>query len=339
MRAVLFGAPGSGRKTLMQALCEGVPVTAGKKTVTTIRVGDDRVPHLSGIFSPKKTTWSNIEISFEDRHHEIGSKLLQDIKGYDVLVPVFGAFEGDPDEIPGQVLTAVDSLLGELILADHMVAERRLASFRKTGEKGVGRDLFERVVQGLDDGERLGDIEMDAGQRELLAQFNFLTFKTVIAVVNVAEEEPTDGRWSTLRADLTKLGVQPVILSAALESEIATLAPEEQAEFLAEMDMTAPASHRLVQSIYSALDLISFFTVGEDEVRAWGVHRDAKAPEAGAKIHTDIQRGFIRAEVVAYDDFIEAGSLQKARSKGTLRLEGKDYVVQDGDIINFRFNV
>ncbi len=339
MRAVLFGAPGAGRKTLMQALCDGVPVTAGKKTVTTIRVGDDRVPHLSGMFNPKKTTWSNIEITFEDRHHEIGTKLLQDIKGYDVLVPVFAAYDGDPEEIPGQVLNAVDALLGELILADHMVAERRLASFRKTGEKGVGRDLFERIVQGLDDGQRLADIEMDAGQRELLAQFNFLTFKTVIAAINVGEDEPTDGRWADLRADLTKLGVQPVILSAALESEVATLAPEEQAEFLSEMGMSEPASHRLVQSIYTALDLISFFTVGEDEVRAWGVRRNAKAPEAGARIHTDIQRGFIRAEVVSYDDFLDAGSLQKARSKGTFRLEGKDYIVQDGDIISFRFNV
>ncbi len=339
MRAVIFGAPGSGRKTLMQALSGGTPVTAGKKSVATIRVADERVPYLSGIFQPKKTTWSTIEITFEDRHHEVGSKLLQEVKGYDVLVPVFGAFDASPDDAPAQVISAVESLLDELILVDHLVAERRLASFRKTGEKGVGRDLFERIVAGLDDGQRLADIEMDTGQRELLDQFNFLTFKTVIAVVNVAEEEPTDGRWSDLRTSLARLGVEPVILSAALESEIATLAVEEQKEFLDELGMDAPASHRLVRSIYAALDLISFFTVGEDEVRAWGVRRSARAPEAGARIHTDIQRGFIRAEVVAYQDFLAAGSLAASRSKGTFRLEGKDYLVKDGDIISFRFNV
>ncbi|MFH1529523.1 MAG: DUF933 domain-containing protein [Pseudomonadota bacterium] len=339
MRAVLFGAPGSGRKTLMRALTGGAPIAQGKKTVATIRVGDERIPYLSGIFSPKKTTWSNIEVTFEDRHHEVGSKLLQEVKGYEVLVPVFGAFDMDPDDVTAQILTAVESLLDELILADHMVADRRLAGFRKTGEKGVGRDLFERIVQCLNDGERLSNVEMDAGQRELLEQFNFLTFKTVIAVVNVAEEEPTDGRWTDLRTSLSRLGVEPVILSAPLESEIATLADEEQAEFLAELGMEAPASRRLVQSIYSALDLISFFTVGEDEVRAWSVRRDARAPEAGARIHTDIQRGFIRAEVVGYEDFVAAGSLARTRSLGTFRLEGKDYVVRDGDIISFRFNV
>ena len=339
MRAVIFGAPGSGRKTLMQALNNGTPVTAGKKTVATIRVGDDRIPYLSKLFNPKKTTWSNIEITFEDRHHEIGSKLLQDIKAYDVLVPVFAAFDGDPEDARDQVAVAVESLVGELILGDHMVAERRLASFRKTGIKGVERDLFERIVEGLDDGKRLSEIEMDAGQRELLDPFNFLTFKKVIAAVNVAEDAVDDGQWETLRQILAAFDVEPVVLSAILESEIAVLTPEEQTEFLAEMDMTAPASHRLVQAIYSALDLISFFTVGEDEVRAWPVRRNARAPEAGARIHTDIQRGFIRAEVVAFKDFQVAGSLAATRSKGTFRLEGKEYIVQDGDIINFRFNV
>jgi len=339
MRAVLFGAPGSGRKTLMQALNAGTPVPAGKKTVATIRVGDDRVPLLSGMFNPKKTTWSTIEISFEDSHHEIGSKLLQDIKGYDVLVPVFAGFDTNPEDVPAKVISATESLLGELILADLMVAERRLAGFRKTGEKGVGRDLFEAIVKGLGDEVRLADMKLDAGQRELLAQFNFLTFKTVIAAVNVAEDEPTDGRWADLRKALLRRGVEPIIISAALEAEVAGLAQEEQGEFLKELGMDAPASHRLVQSIYRALDLISFFTVGEDEVRAWATHRNSKAPVAAARIHTDIQRGFIRAEVVSYEDFLEAGSLAKARSKGTFRLEGKEYIVKDGDIISFRFNV
>jgi len=323
----------------MRALNGGAPVPAGRKTVATIRVGDERVSRLSGIFNPKKTTWSNIEITFEGRHHEVISKLLQDIKGYDVLVPVFGAFGTDPEKVRGQTAVAVDSLLNELILTDLIVAERSLAGFHKTGEKGVGRDLFERIVVGLDDGERLADIEMDAGQRALLGQFNFLTFKTVIAAVNVAEEEPSDGRWTDLRTSLSRLGVEPVILSAALEAEIATLAPEEQTEFLSELGMDAPASHRLVRSIYSALDLISFFTVGEDEVRAWPTRRGSLAPEAASRIHTDIQRGFIRAEVVSYEDFLEAGSLAACRSRGTFRLEGKDYVVRDGDIISFRFNV
>jgi len=340
MKAALIGSTGSGRKTLMAALTDGdasrfVP---GRRQVATVRVPDERIDHLSEVFRPQKTTWSHVEVVFDDTAGDALSKKLTVVRGAEVLVVVTGAF-GLGEEAPELIIEEVAGVLDEMMLADQMVVEKRLEFFNKIGEKGQERRLFDRLAKVLNEGRRLREVPFIEAEHAFLNHYSFLTMKPLIVVINVGEEELAIPAWEELTQNLARRGVAGIPLCAALESEIATLEPEERLEFLEAVGLTLPASHRLVRTVYSSLDLISFFTVGEDEVRAWPVRANSTAPIAAGRIHSDLKRGFIRAEVVSYPHFLECGSLAAARRTGRLRTEGKDYLVKDGDIMNVLFNV
>jgi ribosome-binding ATPase YchF (GTP1/OBG family) len=340
MKAALLGKPMTGRKTLMAAMAQGEPSAAqpGRKSVVTIRVPDLRVDRLAAEFRPRKTTWATLEMALDDAPYDSLDKRLNAVRNVDVLVLVVAAHPLGAEGLD-VAMEEADTLLQEMILADQMIVEKRVAVFRKTADKGVEAKLMERLLSTLEEGEILRRLELDELEEKLCTPFSFLTAKPILLVLNIAEEDLEEPAWNQAEDRLRAKGIHPVVLCARLEAEVAALAPEEQLEFLKVIGLERPASHRLVQAVYGAMDLISFFTVGEDEVRAWPVRAGSPAPIAGGKIHTDIRRGFIRAEVVSYDHFWEAGSLAAARRTGRLRTEGKDYVVQDGDIISFLFNV
>jgi len=339
MKAAIVGMPGSGRKTLMTAL-SGDPsaIAAGRKSTVTIRVPDQRIDTLSVFFRPRKTTWATVEAVLDDSPMENLGKRLQAARGLDVIVLVAPAFGLGPDGLEA-AFQEIERGVEEMVLADQMVVEKRLEGFRKTGDKGFEAQILARLQSTLEDGDFLSKLALDELEEKLITPYNFLTRKPIVAALNIDEEELENPAWADAEARIRRRGIEPVVLCARLESEVAALAPEEQLEFLQAVGLSAPASHRLVQGIYRLMDLVSFFTVGEDEVRAWPVRANSPAPIAAGKIHSDIRRGFIRAEVVAYDHFMECGSLAAARRNGRLRTEGKEYVVRDGDIINFLFNV
>lgn len=340
MKAAILGLPGAGRKTLMAAL--GIDVEpqslAGKRTVSTIRVPDERVDRLSESFRPEKTTWATVEMVLDDSSADSLARRLQAVRNHEVLVLVAGAF-GLGEDSAQSALDDLDRLMTEMLLADLMIVEKRVDFFARRSEKGQEPRLFDRINAALNEGRHLRELPLIDAEMKLLAPYSFLTLKPVLAVLNIDEEELANPAWTDVRARVRAKGADPVVLCALLERDVASLPHEEQLEFIRELGMESPASHRLVQAIYSSLDLISFFTVGEDEVKAWTTRRGDPAPIAGGRIHSDIQRGFIRAEVVSYDDFILTGSQAAARKTGRLRTEGKTYVVKDGDIANFLFNV
>lgn len=339
MRAGLVGLKGSGRKTLMAALAAGSGVPApGRKTITTIRVPDPRVDRLSDIFKPKKTIWSTVEMVLDDSAGASLKALLDSVRALDVLVIVLNGFS-PADRGPGGLLADLDEVRSELILADLMVVEKRLTQLRKTGTKDREAQILEHLNGDLDEGKFPDPSFLEEGDDKYLTQYNFLTFKPILGVLNVPESALSDPEWAKASQSVTELGITPVLLSAGIEAEIAELPPEEQRAFLDDLGIAEPASHQLVRSIYKALDLISFFTVGEDEVRAWPVRTGAKAPEAAGKIHSDLERGFIRSETVGYQDFLNAGTMAAAKRAGTWRLEGKEYIVKDGDILSILFKV
>jgi len=340
MKAALLGLPGSGRKTLMEALAgnPGRVIQPSRKSVVTVRVPDARVDRLAAYFRPRKTTPATVELTLDLTPFESTAARLQAARYCEVLVVLAGAF-GRGDQSAQGALDDVDLFLDEMLLADQIIVERRLELLAKKGVRGPERRVLERALDALNDSRPLRDMTLIEAELALLAPFSFLTLKPVLAVLNVAEEEQPDPAWPTVEARLCARGVEPVALCAPLEREVSQLPPEEQVEFAEALGLEAPASHRLVRTVFRALDLISFFTVGEDEVRAWPVRAGARAPEAASRIHTDLQRGFIRVEVVSYAHFLLTGSLARARKTGRLRTEGKNYVVNDGDIANFLFNV
>ena len=340
MKAAIFGPQSAGRKTLMTALNsgDGSAVQPGKRSVTTIKVPDERIDWLSSVFEPKKTTYATLEVVLDDSSFDSMGKRLNSMRSFEVLVLVAGAF-GFGEESAGSAMDDIQSVLDEMLLADLMVVEKRLEFFNKIGDKGQERKLFDRLHAALSEGQFLREIPFNDAEEKFLVTYSFLTRKPLIVVVNIEEEFLGHDAWPKMEEVIRTRGAEPITLCASLEAEVATLEPEEQREFLESVGLTGSASARLLRGVFSALNLISFFTVGDDEVRAWPVRTNSPAPYAGGRVHSDIQRGFIRAEVVSYADFHEIGSLVAARKSGRLRTEGKTYVVQDGDIINFLFNV
>jgi hypothetical protein len=230
-------------------------------------------------------------------------------------------------------------LLAEMMLADLVVVENRLTKLKK--EKGKEREgeVLARCLQTLEAEENLRSISFTPDEESLLAGFGFLSRKSVIALFNVAEERAGKDLPEDYRKELERLQIPGLALSAKVEMEVAQLEEKDRQAFLNELGIAEPARDRFIRASYKLLDLISFFTSGEDEVKAWTIEQGTPARKAAGKIHSDIERGFIRAEVVAYEDFIRYGTEAKCREAGKLRLEGKDYVVVDGDIVHFRFNV
>lgn len=343
MKVGLIGRQGSGKTTIFNALTGlSAGLGQGEKMESHLgvtKVPDARVDRLSAIFQPKKTTYA--EIRFTDfpatqsqEKLKANAALLAQMRDVDAMALVLGDFDG-----ASEPMKDLRDLLAEMILSDLGVVENRLTRLKK--EKGKEREgeMLARCLKALEGEESLRSLSFTPDEEPLLAGFGFLSRKSVIALFNVAEERAGKELPDSYQAELQKLQIPGLALSARVEMEVAQLDEKDRQSFLTELGIEEPARDRFIRASYRLLDLISFFTTGEDEVKAWTIEQGTSARKAAGKIHSDIERGFIRAEVVAYDDFIRHGSEAKCREAGKLRLEGKDYPVLDGDIVHFRFNV
>ena len=346
MRIGLVGFAGSGKTTVFNAMTGlAVPVGFGGETrLGTVKVPDDRIDKLSRIFSPRKTTFA--EMTFTDIPGEHGAekkglsrKTLQQIRDLDALCLVLRDFanpalESDPD--PAADLEAFQA---ECILADLEIVERRLERARK--EKMDAREFaaFETMKHALENERPLRSIPAAELNRDLFRGVGLLTDRPLLVALNRSEDAAAEPMPAPLADRIRALDAAGLVLSASVESEIAGLPPDDQAAFLQDLGLKESALNRFIRTAYSLLDLISFFTVGEDEVRAWTIARGTNARRAAGRIHSDLERGFIRAEVMPYNVFMQYGSEAAVKDAGRFQIEGKDYIVNDGDIMSIRFNV
>jgi GTP-binding protein YchF len=351
VRLGIIGFPGSGKTTLFNLLTGAVvqPGGRGRLNVGMARVPDDRVTRLAALFRPERTVYASVEVvdlAGFDRG-ERATLDLGDLRQADALLHVVRAFDSPALGSAPPPAREIQALEEELVLADLEVVERRLQKLgpglkRKPTDAEVREEaLLARIRGPLEDGVALRVQGLSGEESRSLKGFQFLSLKPILHCLNLAEDE-VPHRDARL-ADLDEIGKRPGTLlgwiSAAVEAEVAALAPEEQRAFLDALGLPEPALNRVIRDAYALLGLASFFTVGEDEVRAWTITAGATALEAAGAVHSDIARGFIRAEVIGWAELLEVGSLAEARKRALLRLEGKDYPVQDGEICHFRFNV
>ncbi len=364
MQIGIVGLPNSGKTTIFNALTRGEAETtayaSGSMEVHTavVDVPDERVGRLSEIFKPKRTIYAKVQYNdIGGVTKGIGSsggmsgQLLNRMSQNDALLLVIRAFENELVPHPeGSVdpVRDVEIVLTEFLLSDMSLVDNRLKRIEERLKKGGDpkeraaykeeKELLLRLQAVLEEEKPLRGIELTPEEEKTLRAFGLLTLKPLLVVVNAGEEG------YELPEELAELNDQPetavMVLQGKVEMELAQMDPEEAAEFLEAFGIEEPGLNRVIRKSYELLGLQSFFTVGEDEVRAWTVRKGATAVEAAAAIHTDLARGFIRAEVIRYDDLIACGgSMAEARKQGLLRLEGKEYVVRDGDIVHIRFNV
>jgi hypothetical protein len=350
LKVGLVGFPGSGKTTVFNALTglsagTGFHAARGKTNLGTVKVPDERVVALAQLFHPKKTTFA--EITFSDvaasaaaaHGQNLDDQTLAAMREVDALCQVVRGFP-DAAGAPPSPLAEARNLEDEMNLADLIIVEKRLERLKREKSKSTEVPLMETLKAALEAGTPLRRVE-DLGTEAwaMLAGFRFLTAKPLLLVLNVPESDAASPPPPDLAAHAEALGLGLVVLAGQVEMDIAQMPPEEQTEFAASLGLSEPAIGRFIHAAYKLIDLISFLTAGEDECRAWPIRRGLTAPKAAAKIHSDIERGFIRAEVVRWEDLVHYGSEAKCREAGKLRSEGREYVVQDGDVINFRFNV
>jgi GTP-binding protein YchF len=346
MKIGLVGFGGSGKTTVFNAMTGlDVPVGyGGEVRLGTVRVPDERIDALSEMFSPKKTTYA--EMSFCDVPGEHGSdkkglspRGLQQIRDQEALCLVLRDFDNPALEGAPDPAGDLEAFHAECIFADLDIVEKRLERAKKERANPQEIAAFE-LMQATLEGERPLRLVPEADlDRSLLRGFGLLTDRPLLVAVNRSEDRAADPMPTDLEARIGELGAAGLTLSASVESDISALEPEEQVEFLKDLGLQESALSRFIRAAYELLDLISFFTVGPDEVRAWTIRRGTKAKRAAGKIHSDLERGFIRAEVIPYAVFMEFGSEAAVKTAGKLQVEGQDYVVQDGDIMHVRFNV
>jgi GTP-binding protein YchF len=359
MRLGIIGLPQSGKTTVFNALTRGHAPTGamiggGRFEVHTgvVTVPDPRVDSLSAMFHPRKTIYAQVTYadvagieSNPSQHGELKGPLLAELRQMDGLLHVVRAFEdpavphplGSVD--PARDVTAMDS---ELLINDLITVERKLERLEDELRKGGVKDkalaqkeveLFRKLHAHLQEDKAVRDLDLASEEERALSGMGLVTQKPMLILWNLGEGQKEPAPRAPRRRYATA-GIQ-----GKLEMEIAQMAPEEMATFLKEYKIEEPGLNRVIRLSYDLLGLQSFFTVGEDEVRAWTVRRGALAPEAAGVVHTDMQKGFIRAEVVHYDDLTALGGMAEARTKGKLRLEGKEYPVKDGDVLNIRFAI
>lgn len=333
MKIGIIGYRSSGKTTLFEALC-GQQSKYGfseKQMIRNIKVPDTRVDLLYSIFKPKKKSYTNIDfIDFQGIDNDndragfnISSLNMQKLKDLDGLLILIDGYSGSKD-IEGDRKT----IEGELSLNDMVLTEQRLNALKKANNIHGEFPVLERIYNSLYNGVRIRDIDLSEAELDLIHHYRFLTQKPVLFVANVGDE--------TLTA---KTEDDMFYINALIEKEITELPEEDQLQFLQDLGYDASLKTRIIREVYQLLDLISFLTVGPNEVRAWELRRGSTALKAAGKVHSDIARGFIRAEVISYSDFSELKSLPLARKNGKMRSEGKEYIVRDGDIIEFKFNV
>jgi len=354
MKLGIIGLPQSGKTTIFNALSRGhqpVSTSGGRFDVHTgvVDVPDERVDRLSELFKPKKTIYAKVTYAdiagLEGSQSAISGQLLNLLTQMDGLLHVVRCFEDPSVPHPsGSVnpLRDIATMDAELLLNDMIAVERKLERLADERRKGGGREksvierevvLFERFKDSLSREVPLREVELTSEEEKTLSGFGFLTRKPMLVLLNLSEgQELPPVEYNHPHCDL-------VALQGKLEMEIVQLDPADAADFMAEYGITEQGLARVIRVSYVLLGLISFFTVGADEVRAWTLPRGSSAYAAAGEIHTDLQKGFIRAEVIPYGELLALGGLKEANAKGRLRLEGKDYIVQDGEIVHIRFNV
>ncbi|MEW5745774.1 MAG: redox-regulated ATPase YchF [Nitrospirota bacterium] len=365
MKLAIIGLSNSGKTTVFNALTgQNLETTvyatvSGEPHYGVVKVPDPRIDKLAEIYRPKKITYATVEyvdfIGLTKGDMAQNRKVFDLIKDVDAIVHVVRAFEDDAVSHPlnsVEPLRDIETLEMELVFGDLEFVEKRLERIEEGARKGkkpseAEKKLLLKCKAALEREIPLRNVSFDEEEQKLMRPLQFVSTKPEVILVNLGESDLNTDKEKALQrgieryigdkgiADTTKV----VSLCGKIEMEIAQLSPEEAGAFLEDLGIEEPALNKLIRVSYDLLGLISFLTTGEDEVRAWTVTRGATAQKAAGKIHSDIERGFIRAEVIGYTDFIAAGSMAAARDKGHLRLEGKTYEVKDGDIINFRFNV
>ncbi|MDD4097308.1 MAG: redox-regulated ATPase YchF [Lentisphaeria bacterium] len=355
MNLGIIGLPQVGKKTVFQLLtgiaAEKAPVKDGiMHGVAQVR--DPRIDTLSAMFKPKRTKYAEFEVELPPDikpDNARSAAWLDPIRRTDALVHVVRAFDSEHvfhilnDVNPGRDVETVDL---EFLFADLAMTELRLERINKelrikaSPQKEKEKEVISRCHAQLEAEKPLRNLEFSEEEMKLIRSLQFFTLKPMVTVINVGEDiAAEEKKYAQLAADLRERGDTVVFLSAAIEQELAEMPEDERADFMADLGLTEPASHRLSRSAYQCLGLISFFTCGPDEVRAWPISNGSTAPEAAGKIHSDLERGFIRAETISCEALVNAGSEKAAKEAKLHKLNGKDYIVKDGDVIEIRFNV
>ena len=365
MKLGIVGLPNVGKSTLFNAITKAgaeaanYPFCTIEPNIGVVTVPDERITKLHEIYNSKKTVYATIEfcdiaglVKGASKGEGLGNQFLGHIREVEAIVHVVRCFENENIvHVDGRIDPAADieTINTELILSDMEILERRIAkakSSMKGGDKSqlAACSLMEKIYDYLGTGKNARSMEIEDEDADFVKSLGLLSYKPVIYVANVSEDEVADAESNHFVQEVKKIadaeGSKCIAICAGLEAELAEMEDDEKAMFLEDLGIKESGLDQLIKASYSLLNLISFLTAGEDECRAWTIRKGTKAPQAAGKIHTDFERGFIRAETIAYDKFIEVGgSMAAAREKGFLRSEGKEYVMQDGDIVNFLFNV
>lgn len=365
MKLGVVGLPNVGKSTLFNAItnagaqAENYPFCTIEPNTGVVLVPDNRLNVLADMYHPKKVTPTTIEfvdiaglVKGASRGEGLGNKFLSHIREVDAIVHVVRCFEDEKIiHVDGSVNPSrdIETINLELIFSDMETVQRRKEKAEKNfrgGDKKAGAEaeLAQKIYTHLESGKPARTYNADDDEKDILKNWFLLTTKPVIYAANIAEEDLGKSEndipfLRTVRETAESEKAEMIVISAAIEQDIAQMSPDEKTEFLAELGIGQSGLDRLITACYKLLGLISFLTVGEDECRAWTIQNGTKAPQAAGKIHTDFEKGFIRAEVVPYETLVSNGSMAACREKGLIRSEGKDYVMKDGDVTLFRFNV